>query len=250
MDTFIAKLGLDEFVNLLEPYEDKSAIAEAAVGFSHGAGCAVRNFTGRTDGMIVEPRHTEFFNGRPIDTGWDPIFIPQVWNLERLTYAQMSFEQRRKMSERSRAISRFVIYLKSERFDQDAAECEVTCSGEQFERANRESNSRGVDRTQKKECGKQRREQNSEFLSANGKGEESTFSNLSPKLVSQTGLPNWSPKLVSKTALPNLSPKLVSQTGLPNWSPKLVSQTGLPNWSPKLVSQSCLPNLSPKLVVR
>ena len=95
VDTFSAKLGLDEFVNLLEPYEDKTAIAEAAVGFSHGAGCAVRNFTGRTDGMIVEPRHTEFFNGRPIDTGWDPIFIPQVWNLERLTYAQMSFEQRR-----------------------------------------------------------------------------------------------------------------------------------------------------------
>ena len=59
-------------------------------------------FIGQTKGKIVEPRGENKF-------GWDPIFQPDGFDE---TYSEMSSQQKNKISHRSKALAKFVQFLK------------------------------------------------------------------------------------------------------------------------------------------
>jgi inosine triphosphate pyrophosphatase len=83
---------------LLAGFEDKSA--EAICIFAYSAGepdSEVKLFIGRTPGTIVAPRG-------PTDFGWDPCFQPEGFDK---TYAELSKEQKNKISHRGKAVEAF-----------------------------------------------------------------------------------------------------------------------------------------------
>ncbi|XP_022980416.1 inosine triphosphate pyrophosphatase [Cucurbita maxima] len=92
---FLEKIGHEGLNNLLVAYEDKSAYASCIFSFSLGPEAEPITFVGNTPGKIVLPRG-------PNDFGWDPIFQPDGYDQ---TYAEMSKEEKNKISHRYRALA-------------------------------------------------------------------------------------------------------------------------------------------------
>ena len=92
---FLQNLGPDGISKLLEPYDDKNAVAQTIIGFCEGPGQEVVLFTGRTDGKIVGPRGSREF-------GWDPCFLPDECDK---TYGEMTKDEKNKVSHRARALN-------------------------------------------------------------------------------------------------------------------------------------------------
>ncbi|XP_023526105.1 inosine triphosphate pyrophosphatase [Cucurbita pepo subsp. pepo] len=92
---FLEKIGHEGLNNLLLAYEDKSAYASCIFSFSLGPEAEPITFVGNTPGKIVLPRG-------PNDFGWDPIFQPDGYDQ---TYAEMSKEEKNKISHRYRALA-------------------------------------------------------------------------------------------------------------------------------------------------
>ncbi|KAG6582447.1 Inosine triphosphate pyrophosphatase, partial [Cucurbita argyrosperma subsp. sororia] len=92
---FLEKIGHEGLNNLLVAYEDKSAYASCIFSFSLGPEAEPITFVGNTPGKIVLPRG-------PHDFGWDPIFQPDGYDQ---TYAEMSKEEKNKISHRFRALA-------------------------------------------------------------------------------------------------------------------------------------------------
>lgn len=92
---FLEKIGHEGLNNLLMAYEDKSAYASCIFSFSPGPASEPITFVGKTPGKIVLPRG-------PNDFGWDPIFQPDGYDQ---TYAEMSKEEKNKISHRYRALA-------------------------------------------------------------------------------------------------------------------------------------------------
>lgn len=99
---FLEKLGPEGLYKLLVGFEDKSAQAVCTFGYHSGEPDAeVVLFEGRTCGEIVEPR------GRR-DFGWDPCFQPVGYSQ---TYAEISKEEKNKISHRFKALNQLRDYL-------------------------------------------------------------------------------------------------------------------------------------------
>jgi inosine triphosphate pyrophosphatase len=105
---FLEKCGHQGLNNLIAAYHDKSAYAQTIVAFTPGPGKMVHVFDGKTDGDIVLPRGS-------LDFGWDPIFQPHEGFGK--TYAEMSKEEKNKISHRSRSLLKFQAYLLSSHDD-------------------------------------------------------------------------------------------------------------------------------------
>jgi XTP/dITP diphosphohydrolase len=92
---FIDTVGPQGILDMAQGLADRSATATAALGYADAAG--VRVFQGTVDGSLAtELRGTSGF-------GYDPIFIPDTGSSHR-TYAQMTSEQKNKISHRRRAV--------------------------------------------------------------------------------------------------------------------------------------------------
>ncbi|PWN46163.1 putative HAM1-protein [Ceraceosorus guamensis] len=85
-------LGLN---SMLAGFEDKSGTALCTFAYSSGPGAEVLLFEGRTAGNIVPARG-------PSNFGWDPIFEVQGTGK---TYAEMSAEEKNKLSHRYKALA-------------------------------------------------------------------------------------------------------------------------------------------------
>lgn len=101
---FLEKLGPEGLCNLLAGYDDKSGQAICSLAYHPGEeNDEVLLFQGITNGQIVEPRGPRTF-------GWDPCFLPED---SSLTYAEMSKEEKNKISHRYRALDLFRKYFNS-----------------------------------------------------------------------------------------------------------------------------------------
>lgn len=88
---------------MLAGFDDKTAEAVCVFAYSSGEeGYEPKLFIGRTAGTIVDPRG-------PTDFGWDPCFQPQGYNQ---TYAEMSKEEKNKISHRGKAVELFKKHFK------------------------------------------------------------------------------------------------------------------------------------------
>uniref|UniRef100_A0A5B7B9S1 Putative inosine triphosphate pyrophosphatase n=1 Tax=Davidia involucrata TaxID=16924 RepID=A0A5B7B9S1_DAVIN len=76
-------------------YEDKPAYALCVFSLVLEPNAEPITFSGKTPGKIVPPRGPNGF-------GWDPIFQPDGYDQ---TYAEMSKEQKNKISTRSKALA-------------------------------------------------------------------------------------------------------------------------------------------------
>jgi len=98
---FLKKLGPDGLHKMLGSYEDKSAYAQTIFGYCEGPGKPVKLFNGVTNGSIVIPRGSR-------DFGWDPCFLPDG---EKLTYGEMTKEQKDGVSHRAKALNLLAEYI-------------------------------------------------------------------------------------------------------------------------------------------
>lgn len=101
---FLEAIGHEGLVKLLVGYEDKSADAVCIFAFCPGPGHPVELFEGRTAGKIVPARSVD---GPAF--GWDPVFEPSEGGGR--TYAEMSKEDKNKISHRFRALDKLRNYL-------------------------------------------------------------------------------------------------------------------------------------------
>ena len=84
---------------MLSPHNDKSAEAVAMIGYCE-PGKDPMVFEGITKGKVVEPRGDRF--------GFDPIFQPEGYDQ---TFAEMSQEEKNKISHRKKALNKFNDWL-------------------------------------------------------------------------------------------------------------------------------------------
>lgn len=96
-------IGLEGILKLLKGVEDRSAYFMSVMGLCEPNG-EIKIFTGIVSGYIShEVRGTEGF-------GYDPIFIPE--NYEK-TFAEMSIEEKCRVSHRARALMQIINYVTS-----------------------------------------------------------------------------------------------------------------------------------------
>jgi len=105
---FLQKCGHVGLNSMLDGFDDRSAYAQTIVAFTMGVGEKIHVFDGRTDGQIVAARG-------PLDFGWDPIFEP--FEGEGKTYAEMSKEDKNKISHRGRSFAKFKSFLQEKQVD-------------------------------------------------------------------------------------------------------------------------------------
>ena len=92
---FLDTVGPQGFLDMAAGITDRRATATAALGYADATG--VRVFQGTVDGTLAtEPRGTSGF-------GYDPVFIPDGDSGHR-TWAEMTSEEKNKVSHRRRAV--------------------------------------------------------------------------------------------------------------------------------------------------
>jgi len=97
---FLKSMGVQGIADLVEMTGKTGAEAKTTIGFakSHDD---IHFFEGTIRGNIVQPRGTRF--------GWDPIFQPEGYDK---TFAEMSKEEKNKISHRRKALDKLKEYLK------------------------------------------------------------------------------------------------------------------------------------------
>ena len=98
---FLSKLGVDKLPLLLSGFKNKNAKMKCYIGYCE-PGKKPKCFIGITKGKIVSPRGKTKF-------GFDPIFKP-AGSIK--TQAEMSFEEKMKISARTKALRKMAAYLK------------------------------------------------------------------------------------------------------------------------------------------
>lgn len=100
---FLEKLEPEGLPRLLTGWDDKSAEAVCTFAYCPCSGDTqdVLLFQGKTKGIIVPPRGTR-------DFGWDCVFQPDGYNV---TYAEMSKEEKNKISHRFKALEKLKTYF-------------------------------------------------------------------------------------------------------------------------------------------
>ncbi len=105
---FLETSGLDGLNDMISFSDNKSGYAQTVVAFCPGPGMEVFTFVGKTNGTIVRPRGILAF-------GWDPIFEPSEGN--GLTYAEMTGDQKDRISHRKRAFMKLRDYIDQNNID-------------------------------------------------------------------------------------------------------------------------------------
>lgn len=101
IDDFMESLGNKGLINLLKSHQNKNAVAQTTIVFVDEEG-KEQVFIGKVYGTISEkPRGKKGF-------GWDPIFIPKGF---KKTFAEMSMEEKNKISMRATALKKFKKWL-------------------------------------------------------------------------------------------------------------------------------------------
>ncbi|OII76423.1 inoine triphosphate pyrophosphatase [Cryptosporidium andersoni] len=99
---FLKAIGNIGLVNMLKPYNDKSAYAVTQIAYFDGNNMDQPIlFEGIVDGVIVTPRGNTTF-------GWDCIFQPIGYNL---TYSEMEPKLKNSISQRSKCLKKLKEYL-------------------------------------------------------------------------------------------------------------------------------------------
>lgn len=99
---FLEELGNNGIANLLQNFQDKSAIAMSMIGFHDGK--TLHTFKGEIKGKIADkPKGTSGF-------GWDAIFIPDGYDITR---AEMNQEDWDKTSPTGKAVFKLHSWLKT-----------------------------------------------------------------------------------------------------------------------------------------
>ncbi|MCD6590118.1 non-canonical purine NTP pyrophosphatase [Candidatus Woesearchaeota archaeon] len=99
---FIKTIGVDGLARLVEALGDDRAEARTIIGYAKSKN-EVYFFEGSVKGRIVSPRGEERFD-------WDRIFQPEGYNK---TFAEMTIEEKNKISMRSIAIRKLKEFLES-----------------------------------------------------------------------------------------------------------------------------------------
>ncbi|KAL4902457.1 hypothetical protein BDW74DRAFT_64400 [Aspergillus multicolor] len=100
--SFLEALGHEGLNKMLDSFESRGAEAVCTFAFSSGPGSEPILFQGRTKGAIVRPRG-------PTNFGWDPIF-----EHEGRTFAEMTKEEKNKISHRYKALVKLQQWLADE----------------------------------------------------------------------------------------------------------------------------------------
>ncbi|CAL9728835.1 inosine triphosphate pyrophosphatase [Monosporozyma unispora] len=98
---FVKSMGLDKIVKMLDSFENKGAEAITTIAYADSKG-EIHIFQGITKGKIVPSRGS-------LNFGWDSIFEPL--DTPNLTYAELSKEEKNKISHRAKAFEHFKAYL-------------------------------------------------------------------------------------------------------------------------------------------
>lgn len=98
---FVKSMGLDKIVQMLDSFDNKAAQAITTIAYSDENG-QIHVFQGITRGKIVPSRGS-------LNFGWDSIFEP--CDTPNLTYAELSKEEKNKISHRAKAFEHFKKYL-------------------------------------------------------------------------------------------------------------------------------------------
>jgi len=102
---FLGSIGPTGLFKMLKGFDDHSATARATFAYTgNGDSDKIELFTGITKGTIVEPRGDSGF-------GWDSCFLPDGYDI---TYAEMSSEEKNKISHRKRALEIMKNYFVNE----------------------------------------------------------------------------------------------------------------------------------------
>uniref|UniRef100_A0A6B2LIC9 Inosine triphosphate pyrophosphatase n=1 Tax=Arcella intermedia TaxID=1963864 RepID=A0A6B2LIC9_9EUKA len=102
---FLQGCGAEGVHKMLQGFGDYSAYAETIFSFTSGPGEEIHTFVGRTQGRIVPPRGISSFGA----VSWDPVFEPEEGGGK--TYAEMTKEDKNKISQRGRAIQQLRTFL-------------------------------------------------------------------------------------------------------------------------------------------
>lgn len=97
---FLEKLGDKKLFELAKKLGNRKAFARTMIGYINKEG-ETKFFEGKIKGEIVSPKGSEGF-------GWDKIFIPYGY---KKTFAQMSVEEKNKISMRKIALRKFAKYI-------------------------------------------------------------------------------------------------------------------------------------------
>ena len=100
---FLEKIKLDGLTKMANVFGDNAAYAQTIFAYQHSINEAPILFVGQTHGKIVEARGENRF-------GWDPIFQPDGFEE---TYSEMSSQVKNKISHRSKALMKFIHFLKA-----------------------------------------------------------------------------------------------------------------------------------------
>ena len=98
---FLRSLGNQGIAELVSHYEDKGVTAKTVIGYTDGT--EIRFFEGSVEGRICYPKVES-------DFGWDPIFVPNGYDK---SFAEMSPEEKNKISMRKQALEKLREYLDS-----------------------------------------------------------------------------------------------------------------------------------------
>ncbi|MDX1608038.1 MAG: non-canonical purine NTP pyrophosphatase [Candidatus Spechtbacterales bacterium] len=98
---FLEKIGPMGVYGIAKRFDNYKAIARTVVGYSNGD--EIYFFEGKVEGKLVEQKVESGF-------GWDVIFKPDVADV---TYAELSKEEKNKISQRSKALTKFKEYLQN-----------------------------------------------------------------------------------------------------------------------------------------
>jgi non-canonical purine NTP pyrophosphatase (RdgB/HAM1 family) len=99
---FLTELNNEGLCKILNPYEDRTAVAEVCFGLYDGG--ELKIFEGQTEGMIADvPRGERGF-------GWDPVFIPKG---SEKTWGEMDVDEQKSTSMRRIALLKLEEYLKN-----------------------------------------------------------------------------------------------------------------------------------------
>lgn len=96
----IQRAGREGIIKVLEGFDDKTATAKCAIGFTEN-GRDLKVFIGEVKGKIVSPRGESGF-------GWDPIFQPEGYSK---TFAEMSADEKNAISHRFKALEKFKQFI-------------------------------------------------------------------------------------------------------------------------------------------
>lgn len=97
---FLTELGVEGLCKMLDPYDNRDAIARVVFGYYDGKTLQV--FDGEIIGVIAnEPRGESGF-------GWDSVFVPEGWSK---TWGEMTIEEQAQTSMRKIALKKLEHFL-------------------------------------------------------------------------------------------------------------------------------------------